>query len=232
MQRVQWRERAAALGVTAAQAKALLSPQPVPERRLDPADADEDARYAAALLGLLLLGVTLSLYGQAVANGVAQEKGTRVMEVLLARMSARELLAGKVLGIGLVGLAQLLVAAVASLATIVAFDRIQVPSAVPSVVGWVILWFVLGYAFYSVLYAALGALVSRAEDVEGAQAPLGFFLMGCLDRPVRDRLPGRLAGAPGFVCAIHRPLRDARPGGCERRSSLGALRFLARSSSP
>ena len=79
-----------------------------------------------------------------------------------------------------VALTQLLVAAVASLATIVAFDQIQVPSAVPSVVGWVILWFVLGYAFYSVLYAALGALVSRAEDVEGAQAPLGFFLMGCL----------------------------------------------------
>jgi ABC-2 type transport system permease protein len=180
IQRLQWREHAADLGVTASQAEALLAPQPVPERRLDPADPDEDARYAAALMGLLLLGLTLSLYGQAVANGVAQEKGTRVMEVLLARVSARDLLAGKVLGIGLVGLAQLLVAALASLAAIVALDQIQVPSAVPSVVGWVILWFVLGYAFYSVLYAALGALVSRAEDVEGAQAPLGFFLMGCL----------------------------------------------------
>lgn len=180
IQRLQWRERAADLGLTAAQAEALLAPQPVPERRLDAADPDEDARYAAALLGLLLLGLTLSLYGQAVANGVAQEKGTRVMEVLLARVSARDLLAGKVLGIGLVGLAQLLIAALASLAAIVALDQIQVPSAVPSVVGWVILWFVLGYAFYSVLYAALGALVSRAEDVEGAQAPLGFFLMGCL----------------------------------------------------
>jgi ABC-2 type transport system permease protein len=39
---------------------------------------------------------------------------------------------------------------------------------------------VLGYAFYSVVYASLGALVSRPEDVESAQAPLGFFLMGCL----------------------------------------------------
>ena len=180
IQRLQWRERATDVGVTASQAQALLAPQPVPERRLDPADPDKGARYAAALLGLLLLGLTLSLYGQAVASGVAHEKGTRVMEVLLARVSARDLLAGKVLGIGLVGLAQLLVAALASLAAIVALDQIEVPSAVPSVVGWVILWFVLGYAFYSVLYAALGALVSRAEDVEGAQAPLGFFVMGCV----------------------------------------------------
>lgn len=180
IQRLQWRQRAAEFGVTAAQAKSLLAPHAVPERRLESADPDEDARYAAALLGLLLLGVTLSLYGQAVANGVAQEKGTRVMEVLLARVSARELLAGKVLGIGLVGLGQLLIAAAASLAAVIAFDQIDVPSAVPSIVGWVVIWFVLGYGFYSVLYAALGALVSRAEDVESAQAPLGFFLMGCL----------------------------------------------------
>jgi ABC-2 type transport system permease protein len=180
LQRLQRRQRAAKLGLTAAQADALLAPQPVPERQLEPTDPVEDARYAAALLGILLLGVTLSLYGQAVANGVAQEKGTRVMEVLLARVSARELLAGKVLGIGLVGLGQLVVGAAASLVAVVAFDQIQLPSAVPSIVGWVILWFVLGYAFYSVVYAALGALVSRPEDVESAQAPLGFFLMGCL----------------------------------------------------
>jgi ABC-2 type transport system permease protein len=180
IQRLQWRDRAAELGLSAAQAQALLVPQPVPERRLEVADPDEDARYAAALLGLLLLAVTLSFYGQAVANGVAQEKGTRVMEVLLARVSARELLVGKVLGIGVVGLAQLLIGAAAALVAVVAFDQIEAPSAVPSVVGWVILWFVLGYAFYSVVYAAFGALVSRAEDVESVQAPLGFFIMGCL----------------------------------------------------
>jgi ABC-2 type transport system permease protein len=214
IQRLQWQRRAAALGLTASQAEALLAAQPVPERQLDPADPDADARYAAALLGLLLLGLTLSLYGQAVANGVAQEKGTRVMEVLLARVSARELLAGKVLGIGIVGLAQLLVAAVASLAAIVALDQIEVPSAVPSVVGWVILWFVLGYAFYSVLYAALGALVSRAEDVEGAQAPLGFFLMGCLlialyatDSP--DAWLVRLASFVPFTAPFVMPVRAA-----------------------
>lgn len=214
IQRLQWRERAAGLGVTAAQAESLLAPQPVPERRLEPADPDEDARYAAALLGLLLLSVTLSLYGQAVANGVAQERGTRVMEVLLARVSARELLAGKVVGIGLVGLGQLFFAAAASLAAILAFDQIQVPSAVPSVVGWVMLWFVLGYAFYSVLYAALGALVSRAEDVESAQAPLGFFLMGCLfiafyatDSP--DAWLVRLTSFVPFTAPFVMPVRAA-----------------------
>ena len=214
LQRWQWQQRAAEFGLTLAQAEALLAPQPVPERQLEPADPDEDARYAAALLGLLLLGVTLSLYGQAVANGVAQEKGTRVMEVLLARVSARELLAGKVVGIGLVGLGQLLIAAAASLAAVVAFDQIEVPSAVPSLVGWVVVWFVLGYAFYSVLYAALGALVSRAEDVESAQAPLGFFLMACLfialyatDYP--DAWLVRLASFVPFTAPFVMPVRQA-----------------------
>jgi ABC-2 type transport system permease protein len=180
LQRLQWQKRAAELGLSVAQAQALLVPQPAPEQSLQSVDADRDARYAAALLGLVLLSVTLSFYGQAVANGVAQEKGTRVMEVLLARVPARELLVGKVLGVGVIGLAQLVIACAAALVTVAAFDEIEVPSAVPSVVGWVILWFVLGYAFYSVVYAALGALVSRAEDVESVQAPLGFFIMGCL----------------------------------------------------
>jgi len=214
LQRWQWQQRAAEFGLMLAQAEALLAPQPVPERQLEPADPDEDARYAAALLGLLLLGITLSLYGQAVANGVAQEKGTRVMEVLLARVSARELLAGKVVGIGLVGLGQLLIAAAASLAAVVAFDQIEVPSAVPSLVAWVVVWFVLGYAFYSVLYAALGALVSRAEDVESAQAPLGFFLMACLfialyatDFP--DAWLVRLASFVPFTAPFVMPVRQA-----------------------
>jgi ABC-2 type transport system permease protein len=179
LQRLEVQRRAAGLGLTAEDREALLAPQPVPERRLEPADPDEDARYAAALLGILLLILSLTLYGQALAYGVAREKASRVMEVLLARVSVRELLAGKVLGIGLVGLAQLVVALVASLAVILAVDRVDVPSAVPSMVGWVILWFVLGYAFYSVIYAALGALVSRVEDVESAQAPLGWMIVAC-----------------------------------------------------
>jgi len=114
------------------QAEALLAPQPVPERRLEPADSDEEARYAAVLLGLLLLGVTLSPYGQASPTALLRRKGTRVMEVLLAHVSVRDLLAGEVLGIGLVRLARLLFAAVASLAAILDFDQIEVPSVLVS----------------------------------------------------------------------------------------------------
>jgi ABC-2 type transport system permease protein len=214
IQRARWLPRAAGFGLTAEQANALLAAEPVPERQLEPSDPDDEARYAAALLGALLLGLTLSLYGQAVANGVAQEKGTRVMEVLLSRVAPRDLLAGKVIGIGLVGLAQLLVGALASLAAVLTVDRLQLPSAVPSVLGWVVLWFTLGYGFFSVIYAALGALVSRPEDVEGAQAPLGFLLMGCLllavyatDSP--DAFLVRLASFVPITAPFVMPVRAA-----------------------
>ena len=141
LQQLQWRQRAAALGLTFAQARALLTPQPIPQRQLEPTDPNADVRYAAALAGVLVLMLTLTLYGNAVASGVAQEKGSRVMEVLLSRVTARELLTGKVIGIGLVGLSQLLLAMLASLAAVLVIDEIQIPSAVPSVIGWVILWF-------------------------------------------------------------------------------------------
>ena len=177
LQQLAWRDRAAALGLTPTEADALLAQQSIPERRLEPPDSDADARRAAALLGITLLLLGVGLYGGAVANGVAQEKATRVIEVLLSRVTSRELLTGKVIGLGLVGVAQLLLALLVSLAAVVAFDQVELPAAVPSVVAWVIVWFVLGYAFFSVLYAAAGALVSRLEDLENAKSPIGYTLL-------------------------------------------------------
>jgi ABC-2 type transport system permease protein len=214
VQRLEWRRRAAAAGLTAAEADALLAPQPLSERRLEPTDPEKDARYAAALLGVFPLTIVLSLYGGAVANGVAQEKTGRVVEVLLSRVSARELLTGKVAGIGLVGLGQLLLALIASLAAALSFERIELPSAVPAVLGWVILWFVLGYAFYSVLYAAVGALVSRTEDVESVKAPLGWLIVACMFLAIAaveapDAWWVRLASFVPFTAPFVQPVRAA-----------------------
>jgi ABC-2 type transport system permease protein len=112
-----------------------------------------------------------------VAEGVGQEKGGRVMEVLLSRVRSQDLLAGKVLGIGLVGLGQMVLAVGAGAAAIIAVDTIDVPSAIPATLASTLLWFTLGYAFYSVAYAAVGALVSRVEDVQAAIAPLTWILL-------------------------------------------------------
>jgi ABC-2 type transport system permease protein len=125
-----------------------------------------------------------------VAEGVAQEKGTRVMELLVCRVRPRDLLAGKVLGIGLVGLAQMLVALVAGGAAIVALDTVDVPAAVPATLASAVLWFALGYAFWSVALAAVGVLVSRVEDLQAAVAPLTWTMTLCaMTAPVAAESP-------------------------------------------
>jgi ABC-2 type transport system permease protein len=188
VQRVRFSERAASLGLTAAQATGLLAP--VPTRTLEAVDPDQEAREAMAFVSFIVLLLMLLTYGTAVAEGVAQEKGTRVMELLVCRVRPRDLLAGKVLGIGLVGLGQMLLAMLAGAAAIVALDSIEVPAAVPAALASAVLWFALGYAFWSVALAAVGALVSRAEDLQAAVAPLTWTMTLCaLTAPVAAESP-------------------------------------------
>ena len=144
------------------------------------------------------------VYGSAVAEGVAQEKGTRVMELLVCRVRPADLLAGKVLGIGLVGLGQMLLALIAGAVAIVALDTVDVPAAVPATLASAVLWFALGYAFWSVAFAAVGALVSRVEDLQAAVSPLTWaMLLFALIAPVASELPRRV---------VHRArLRSSRP---------------------
>ena len=188
VQRAQFSERAAALGLATGQATTLLAP--VPARTLEAPDPAQEAREAIAFVAFIVLLLMLLSYGTAVAEGVAQEKGTRVMELLVCRVRPRDLLAGKVLGIGLVGLGQMLLAMLAAAAAIVALDTVDVPPAVGATLASAVLWFALGYAFWSVALAAVGALVSRVEDLQAAVAPLTWTMTLCaLSAPVAAASP-------------------------------------------
>jgi ABC-2 type transport system permease protein len=125
----------------------------------------------------LLLFVAIIMYGQLVLTGVAEEKSSRVVEVLLARMPARNLLAGKVIGIGLLGLAQLAITAVAALIARMAFSSVDVPAVSASVLAWVVIWFVLGYAMFAMAYGALGSLTSRVVDASTAAGPASVLII-------------------------------------------------------
>jgi ABC-2 type transport system permease protein len=228
---VDWTARAAASGLGPAQAAALARPADVPQRRLEPADPDRDARDAIAFGGLvLLLGVLLG-YGSAVAEGVAQEKGGRIMELLLCRVRSRDLLAGKVLGIGLVGLAQMLLAVGAGAAAIVALDSVEVPAAVPEMLAASVLWFVLGFAFWSVAFAAVGALVSRVEDVQSAYAPLSWLLIASYFAAVvaagaPDAWYVRLASLAPPTAPLVMPVRIAVAGVAPWESALAVTLMI------
>jgi ABC-2 type transport system permease protein len=135
-----------------------------------------DAETLVAFAGAVLLLMSLATYGQWVVSGVLEEKNTRVCEVLLSALQARSLLAGKVIGIGLLGLGQLVAVAglAASLLLVGAFDA---PKALGGSLALVIPWFALGFALYAVAYAAAGALASRQQNAETAGQPVTYTLL-------------------------------------------------------
>ena len=178
VQAVHIRDQADRLGISSDKLAQLLVPVSLTSRTLGAAHtADKDANTVGFIaVGMMYLAI--SFYAGFVLTGVVQEKANRVAEVLLARMPAREILAGKVVGIGVVGLTQLSVIGVAAVTTAAFSGDADAPSIPGDVLAWTCLWFVLGYLFYSVLYAALGATTSRIEDAQAAITPItGLMLL-------------------------------------------------------
>ncbi len=155
-------------------AKVLPAVTPVPLRTvvLKPQPADQDARYVAAIFVGLLMYLAITLYGTAVATGVAQEKTSRTAEVLLSAVRPQQLLVGKVLGIGLVGLGQLSIAAIAGLLTNALVHSAKIPGSVWVLMPVFLVFFVAGFALYAFAFAAAGALIARPEEVQSATLPL------------------------------------------------------------
>ncbi len=177
IQLVAVRERAAVEGISPEDLLALVAPVPVVNVELGSVAGRGPDDEAAALLMSVVLMIAISTYGSLVLTGVVQEKASRVVEVLLARMPARTLLAGKVVGIGLLGLVQLGLTAVAALVAVTAVSSVDLPAVRGVVLAWVVVWFVLGYALYAVVYGALGSLASRTEDAGSAAGPVTAVLI-------------------------------------------------------
>jgi ABC-2 type transport system permease protein len=99
------------------------------------------------------------------------------MEVLLATIPPTRLLAGKVIGIGLVGLLQLTIVAAAALIAVHVTNVAAIPALGVAAILGDLFWFLLGFLFYATAYAAVASLVSRQEEVQGALAPISIFLV-------------------------------------------------------
>jgi len=155
----------------------------VPIQLLQPANPKDTQNLLASLALGILLWIALGQYGNSVALGVVEEKATRIMEILLATIPPTRLLAGKVIGIGLVGLLQLTIVGAVALVSV----RVTNIAAIPALgVGSIIAdisWFLLGFLLYATAYAAVASLVSRQEEVQGAIGPIailqiaGYLLM-------------------------------------------------------
>lgn len=126
----------------------------------------------------VLIYMSLLMHGQSVAQGVVEEKSSRVVELLLATLRPWQLMTGKVAGIGLVGLIQMVVIGVAGVIAGTTTGVLTITaSAAAGTVVWLIVWYLLGFFMYAIVFAALGALVSRQEDVAGVTGPALVFLV-------------------------------------------------------
>ncbi len=165
-------------GVDPADISKAVAAAHVDVHSLIPVDPHRSQRLAIAIIGGILVYVALLVYGQAVAQGVVEEKTSRIVELLLTAIRPWQLLLGKVIGIGALGLGQLIVVGVAGVLAGTGAGVLTLPSSVAA--GGVISafgWFLLGYLEYALMFAALGALVSRQEDVGGAVAPLSGLII-------------------------------------------------------
>ena len=153
--------------------------QSLPEVAVTPLGGSDDdgQRVVVAVIGVVVLYGLLLLFAQFVAQGVVEEKSSRVVELLLATMRPWQLLAGKILGLGLLGLGQMVVIGVVGVTAALALDVVEVPGEVIGTVVTVVAWFVLGYAFYASVFAVAASLVSRQEDLGSVLTPASMLLI-------------------------------------------------------
>jgi len=169
--------------------------------------ADYASRRVIGIVFVVLIFIILVIYGMWVAAGVVAEKASRVMELMISAASARQLVVGKVLGIGAAGLTQFTAVIVPALLALAVEDQVattllgrgaSVAASLavlsPALVVACILYFVLGFALYALFYAAAGSLVSRAEDLQILALPLSLVaIVGYLQAVLA------LSGGSGFT---------------------------------
>jgi ABC-2 type transport system permease protein len=198
--------------VPADQIARILNPSPVPVDTLEPLDPNRDTNSTVAFIAVVLLYGQLFGYGVWVATGVIEEKASRVVEILLSTIRARQLLAGKILGIGALGLLQLVAIATYSIVLASLTGALDIPTHALGTAALAIGWFVLGFAFYASLFAVAGALVSRMEDLQNVIVPLNlvilasFFLsIGATNDP--SSTLSRIVSIVPFSAALSMPVR-------------------------
>jgi ABC-2 type transport system permease protein len=163
-------------GLSPGQIQEALNPAPLQVSALDPPDEDQAEKSGLATIGSIILFLQVFGYGYWVSMGVVEEKSSRVVEIILAKIRPAQLLAGKVIGIGLLGLMQLILVVGVGLIIAVVTGSIELPSGTGEIIALILVWFLLGYAFYSSAFAVSGALVSRVEELQSSTAPMSILL--------------------------------------------------------
>ena len=155
-----------------------LSTSP-PVQLLDPEAVDPFLKFVVPFALAFLFFMTSFTFGLQIAMSVTEEKQTRIVEILVSSVPIRALLAGKVAAMTLLAFGQIaLIAVVALLGMRIAGVEADIISQVGPTIGWFLPFFLIGFVMLATLWAGVGALAARQEDINGASAPLQLAVMG------------------------------------------------------
>ena len=184
LEKVLTRERLVQQGMSTADVDAMMKPV-----EMNASDTEQDntgANFAGAYVLFFLMYLVIMLYGMNVARSIIEEKTSRVFEVMLATVKPREMMAGKVIGVGSVGLTQVgiwMLAAVVLTATPLMAHFLGSGAHITlsaQQVGFFIVYFLLGYSLYSAMAAALGAMTNSEQELQQLNMFLVMPLAFCM----------------------------------------------------
>jgi ABC-2 type transport system permease protein len=184
LDKVLTRERLTAQGMSAADVDTMM--KPVDMNAADEEQDNTSANFAGAYVLFFLMYMVIMLYGMNVARSIIEEKTSRVFEVMLATVKPGEMMAGKVIGVGSVGLTQVgiwMMAAVLLTATPLLTHFLGGGTHISlsaQQVGFFIVYFLLGYLLYSSIAAALGAMTNSEQELQQLNMFLVMPLAACM----------------------------------------------------
>jgi ABC-2 type transport system permease protein len=144
---------------------------------LDPNAIPGGLVYIVALAFGVVYFASAVTFGQSIAQSVVEEKSTRVVEILMAAIPARALLAGKVLGNSVMAFAQIVAVAVAAAVTLAVTGQDNMFTVLGPSMLWFVGFFAIGFVLIASLFAAAAVLVSRQEDVGSVTTPVMMLVM-------------------------------------------------------
>lgn len=184
LSKVFTRERLMQQGMSSADVKALMAPINMSSSNEE--QDDTGANFAGAYVLFFLMYMVIMLYGMNVARSIIEEKTSRVFEVMLATVKPGEMMAGKVIGVGSVGLTQVsiwMLAAVLLTATPLMTHMLGGGTHISisaQQVFFFIIYFLLGYLLYSAMAAALGAMTNSEQELQQLNMFLVMPLAACM----------------------------------------------------
>jgi ABC-2 type transport system permease protein len=178
------REGLGNLGMPTSEVDSLLKP-------VDLITSDKSAAFASVYALFFLMYFVILFYGMNVARSIIEEKTSRIFEVLLATIRAEEMMAGKVIGVGAVGLTQVGIWIVAGLllTKYLLIGSGYTFAITAGQIMYFVIFFLLGYILYSSVAAALGAMTSSEQELQQMNMFLMLPLIACsvvILRVVRD----------------------------------------------